>query len=843
MSGPLVSASAAFVAKNSRIQTFAIEQSLRIDGSAGARLTRTPSSSGNRRTFTLSMWFKRVVVTPSNHDFLFATNQSWFADYFHAKFENSDATLNLSDWPGGTSGTPRIGRKTLGAFRDYSAWTHYVVAIDTTDATAQNRARVYINGVEQTSFSYNTNPTQNAETTWNHTVIHTLGNFYDTGGTNSYNDKYLAEFYNVDGQQLDASSFGEFDDNGVWRPIKYTGTYGTNGFYLKFDPTAANGVGHDHSGNGHHFSTIGVTTSGTGTDVMSDTPTTNYCTWNPLTIRNGSGTMSLTEGNLKFGSTASTTYGSILATISPTSGKYYCELTFEGTKSSNYNRELFGIVPIANWQTNTRVDVQQILGSLVYESNGTSSLAHQGTGSVANTQSYGVAWDENSNIGIAIDFDTPSLSFYVDGSSQGTFPYSMTAGEAYAIFAVDWSNFVEISAFILNAGQRAFEYTPPAGFKALNTRTLPAPDIADGSDNFNTVLYTGNGADRNIDVADNSGNNWQPDLVWIKQRSGSATDHRLFDQVRGGGAVIRPNNTNAEQTASDDGIYFAYADGFNIDYGTNGANYNGSSQTYAAWNWLAGGSGSSNTDGSITSTVSANPTAGFSVVTYSGTSTDNDTIGHGLGVAPAMVIVKNRTSAANGSAGSHWLTRHQSIGMTGSGTSCQLFLNLPNGLLNNDHGTLITSGNNLLQIKASGSGIPYFHVGQSGQNYVAYCFAEIESYSKFGSYVGNGSDDGPFVALPFTPAFVMIKNTIGTQDWQIRDNQRLGYNPADRTLAPNDPRTENGASSSYAIDLLSNGFKIRGGLAAINGSGNTIVFAAFASSPFGGSGVSPATAR
>ena len=228
----------------------------------------------------------------------------------------------------------------------------------------------------------------------------------------------------------------------------------------------------------------------------------------------------------------------------------------------------------------------------------------------------------------------------------------------------------------------------------------------------------------------------------------------------------------------------------------------------------------------------ANASAGFSIVTYSGNSTNDATIGHGLGVSPEMIIVKNRTSASSGTAGSHWLTRHKAIGMTGSGTACQLYLNLTGQTYNNDHGTLITNGSTLLQIKA-GSGSPnYFHAGETGQDYVAYCFAPVTGYSSFGSFTGNGSADGPFVYTGFRPAFLIIKRTDAINHWYTYDNKREGYNPANEQLTANLSNAEYSSSAYPSHDFLSNGFKLTTTNVGRNASGGTYIYLAFAENPF-----------
>jgi hypothetical protein len=260
------------------------------------------------------------------------------------------------------------------------------------------------------------------------------------------------------------------------------------------------------------------------------------------------------------------------------------------------------------------------------------------------------------------------------------------------------------------------------------------------SDYFNTKLYTGTGSS-----LANTGVGFQPDLVWIKGRSG-ATEHVLTDSVRGVTKELSSNDTGAEETVAQ-GLTAFNSDGFTV--GTDGS-YNTSSATYASWNWKAGGTASSNTDGSITSSVSANTTSGFSIVSYSGTS-GNGTIGHGLDSAPKMVIVKALAS------GRDWMTYHKSVGATK-----YLFLNATDasasssGIWNDTDPT-----STVVHLGSSNS------VNGTGINYIAYCFAEKQGYSKFGSYTGNGSTDGTFVYTGFKPAWVMVKKTNGATNWRI----------------------------------------------------------------------------
>jgi hypothetical protein len=330
---------------------------------------------------------------------------------------------------------------------------------------------------------------------------------------------------------------------------------------------------------------------------------------------------------------------------------------------------------------------------------------------------------------------------------------------------------------------------------------------------FTAKTYTGTGATQSI-----SGLEFSPDLVWIKQRSG-VTWHNLYDVVRGTTKALASNDTGADDTRAT-GLTAFTSDGFTL--GTDN-NANGSSNTYVSWCWDANGAGVSNTNGSISSTVSANTTSGFSIVSYTGNGTVGATIGHSLGVTPKMIIVKNRTSVSD------WM-----VWFTGF-TSNQ-------GLNLNNSGATFTSANTFI----SSVGSSTFAIGNSSlvntntNTYIAYCFAEVKGFSKFGSYTGNGSADGTFVYTGFSPAFVICKSSSGAFSWVIKDSKRPSYNPASNYLYA---QSTNAEATDIAFDFLSNGFKTRATGSDTNGSGGTYIYMAFASNPFVTSGGIPVTAR
>ena len=340
--------------------------------------------------------------------------------------------------------------------------------------------------------------------------------------------------------------------------------------------------------------------------------------------------------------------------------------------------------------------------------------------------------------------------------------------------------------------------------------------INKGSSYFNTITYTGTGSSNSL-----TGVGFKPDWVWIKKRNG-AVGHRLYDAVRGVQNTLYSNSNDAEATGQTTTLTAFNSDGFTV---ISESGVNASGDTYVAWNWLGANTTVSNTSGTITSTVSANPTAGFSVGTYTGNSTSDATIGHGLGVAPNMVIVKNRSGTDNWQV--YW----------NDGTERNGFLNLTNAF------------NTPASTSIWGTNVPtssVFYVGNdtatnTSNNYVFYAFTSIKGFSKFGSYTGNGSDNGPFVYTGFKPAYIMVKETGNVNSWRILDNKRSPINVMNKPLFANLDNAE--GTSAHDTDFLSNGFKIRINDTNMNRSGGTFIYMAFAENPFVSSTLIPTTAR
>ena len=764
---------------------YEIDNSARLD--TNSYYTRTPSSASNRTTWTWSGWVK---MPPASSQYTLFFAEPAVTDYAGIII-TAGSQLQLINRP--TTGVNASLISTQ-VFRDPSAWYHLVGVWDTTNSTQADRVRLYVNGERVTSFSTSTLPAQNAVSAINSTGLHVIGaTVVASSGANNFYNGYITEVNFVDGQALDPTSFGEFK-SGVWIPKSYSGTYGTNGFYLDFATRATDPI--DASGNGNNWGSVNVVS----TDWMLDSPTNNFPTLNPLY----GPLITYSEGNLRF------YYGGAYAGTAPT--------MYTGKNQKYYSEELIvalggdkGIAVIAD------NEVESI--GWIYNGNTYGSLA---AGFVMPSYTTG------DIIGYAVDGTTNQVQFYKNGVAAGSAwqfstakPISFRTHTGYMYGGSDCiANFGQDSSFAGNKtaqgntdanGIGDFYYAPPAGYLALCTANLPDPAIDPAQDDvpadyFNTVLYTATGND-NLAI---TGVGFQPDFTWIKSRS-SAYSHNVYDAVRGVSKRLQTNLTNAESSPIS-GVKSFDADGFTLGNDTNDTNFT-SGVTYASWNWLAGNGTVSNTDGTIASTVSANQKAGFSIVAYTGNSIAGATVGHGLTQAPDVLIVKNRS----GSYG--WLVYNSALTYI-----YYMTLNTFNAASSGGNVWNTDPTNDVFYLNT------FPEVNSTSNNYIAYCFHSVEGFSKFGSYIGNGSTDGPFVYTGFRPAFVLLKNaSTGNTDWSLYDSARETYNTVDQYLIPNKSNAE-ASPSAEALDLTSNGFKVRGSWVGMNS--NTIIYMAFAEMPF-----------
>jgi hypothetical protein len=446
---------------------YQIERSLRFNSADDAYLTRTPAGAGNRKTWTWSSWIKlgRLANAFENQDTIF---NAYTDDNNRASIIFQDNAENKFDFFSMTGGSVNARLTTTQAFRDFSAWYHVIVAVDTTQATNTDRLKMYVNGVQVTAFSTATYPSQNTDLQINTASAHDIGASRFSGSVGPYYyDGLMTEVHFVDGQQLSPTDFGEFNsDTGVWQPIEYTGTYGTNGFYLDFaDNSSTTTLGYDAAGS-NDWSTSGFSvTAGAGNDSLVDSPTRygtdtgaggevrgNYATWNPLDTRGGAVPI---DGNLNPGVDNSK---GVRGTVGVTSGKWYWEFTLV-TASTDY------AIGISN---------QNPFGT--YVGSNTDSVGYVAAGgevlrNASVIQTYG-AWNTSGKVvGFALDQDAATLQLFVDGVSQGAaFSHSL-AGTIFPM--INFGTGYGTPTGAINFGQRPFAFSAPSGFKALVTTNLP----------------------------------------------------------------------------------------------------------------------------------------------------------------------------------------------------------------------------------------------------------------------------------------------------------------------------------------------------------------------------------
>ena len=542
---------------------------------------------------------------------------------------------------------------------------------------------------------------------------------------------------------------------------------------------------------------------------MIDSPTSfagssygvgNYAVLNPLN-KIGSN-ITITNGNLS-SSNGSTSHQAAFSSIAlPTSGSFYAE--FYSTSSSLSGGLGFGFANIAlptlggtgEWSAYWNASLNLFVNG-VQTAYGTQNISSGDVIKLAFNSSNGYAWvGLNSN--------------WIDSSGGTTGNPATNTNPTFTISVSGFNLAFLVREYATSAnanfGQQPFSYTPPSGYKSLCTYNLPTPTVPNGANYMAATLYTGNGATQSISNAVN-GVIFQPDLVWLKDRS-NAYNHALQDSVRGALKVLSSSVTDAEYTETN-GMNAFLSNGFSF----NGDGYyrvNTNGNTFVGWQWKAGGTAVTNTSGSITSSVSANTTAGFSVVTYTGTGSAA-TVGHGLGVAPSFIINKGRSNVSG------WNVYHSALGGTqyillestqAAATNSYVFNNT------NPTSTVFSAG---------------LYISGSSVTYVTYCFAAIAGYSAFGSYTGNGSADGTFVYCGFRPRWIMVKSSSNSYSWFIYDSARDTYNVAQNFLIANGSQAE---AQDVGVDLLSNGFKWRGSDPSFNGSGYTYIYAAFAENPF-----------
>lgn len=706
-----------------------IATSGRFRTEASGYMARTFASAGNRHTWTWSGWVKRV---PGGTQSIFSAGVGAGGDFVYF---NSDHTLRIYFSGSNYKVTRRL-------FTDSADWMHVVVSVDTTLATADDRYRIFVDGVRITDFTTNTNPSLNQLGHVNNAGVHELGRYHYNACCTM--NGYMSDVHFIDGQGLDASAFGQFNSHGVWVPKVYAGGFGTNGFRLAFGNSAA--MGADTSGNGNNWTVNNIAAS----DQVTDTPSENFLTMNPL---DKSSAMNLSSGNLQVVGSAGDTL--VRATSGVSSGKWY----FETTAVVLGTRGKIGIagsdVPLSSLTSCGAAEYTFLFW--------TGNKCGAGGGNIA----YGSVIGTGDVVQTAVDLDEGKIWFGVNGSwfasgnpAVGTnAAFSGISGRFSPYFFENAGSSFTQAAF--NFGQRPFVHSPPAGFRAMSTAHISSTAFV-------------------------------PDLAIIKRRD-AAGGWGWYDRLRGATLELDSSSTGV-QSVQANGLLSFQAGGFTLG---SLAKLNTSGGSFVAYLLKRG------------------VTPGFDILSFAmGNGEGNTTRPHGLGVAPAMVIIKNLQIS------DHFYVYHKELA-----NPVRSYVPLSGTGAATDSGTDVWPGMNNTNLGLRSSSF----TTAANQNLVAYLFAEVPGFSKFGRYTGNGSMDGPFVHTGFRPAFLMVKRVDSTENWIIKDGLRLGHNPRNDSLYPN---LTSGEFNDSQVDLLANGFKWRNINAGGNVSGGTYIYAAFAEAPF-----------
>ena len=784
------------ITTDSAIGGTVIEKSLRFrHGRTNCVMTRTSETASS--TYTFSAWVKHQKL--DDYKYIFSSGNAGLAFYG----TSSSNSLYIYDGSSLTTSTPYI--------RDTNSWYHIVMKMSSGTVYTYINGAVAHNGIGGFSLNTGGNSTK-------------IGDY----STDHEFEGYVADVHLVDGQALDPTAFAYTEDQtGIWRPKRYTGTYGTSGFHLEFkDNSSTAAFGKDTSGNGNDFTTSGFIVG----DSVPDSPTNNF------TLLSRSNAMTgIRLAGLKFQNFNDSGGAQVAVQADrtiPNTGTWYWEIRWLGGSYTRY----WGITRRLNNHTGVYYDNS---GGVRYDMNSGKGYRH--TGGSATEVFTGGFTGYNDNVtrilGMTVDMDQMVAKYYMnnsfvcsisipelpnDGKGDYVFSWVSTNGGSSTSLN-DRFNFGQDSSFVGAVtnqyktdanGIGDFYYTPPDNALALCTQNIP-PNLTskngmiDPKKHFDTLLYTGNGATSGHKI---TGLKFAPDFVWIKNRS-LTYDHHLYDTIRGVGNWIESNQTDIEASGTHmDGFLH---NGFSVGNGVNSnrTNYNGNN--YAAWCWKAGGGYVTNNDGSVTSQVSANKDAGFSIVTYSGSNDSTVTFGHGLDSAPEMVLIKRRNNA-NG-----WRVYHHSIGLG-------KYISLSN------NAAAVTSAQDFASVSTTTFGVKggYNPVSINGGTYVAYCWHSVPGYSKFGIYRGNGQHgNNSFVDCGFKPAFVLYKAHTRVDDWGMHDNKRDTVNPVKRFLYPNDTYAEWTGGTNDHMDFYSTGFKVQNLGSMIGGSSQKYIFMAFASHP------------
>ena len=751
------------------------------------KLSKTPGSNGNRKTFTISVWYKPTDLG-TDRSIMAADTSASGDDYAMLKLNDAN---KLWFYSGTAGGGDVISTRT---FEDSSKFYHFLVAVDTTQSTASNRVKFYVDGDLITSLDTASYPSQDGDLNFNSTSYPmAVGSFNSL--TSICVGGHLAEFNFVDGTALTPSTFGLTDTStGRWIPKSLTGiTYGTNGFRMQFANSAGQTIGDDTSGNGNDYAVSNLA----ATDIVTDSPTQNFATFDPLDSGNNAGatpgTATLAEGGTRITAGSNPSNWDQYRTSKPlTSGKWYVEVTITSFNTST----ILGVVSRN----------QNIKGGGWYSDQATGWSYDAANGKVENNNSgyltYGSARSQGHVVGIAVDLDNGKLWF----SEQGTYPNSGNpatgANPAFSnleLAVLDGGLcFTEVRGYSghndWNFGQRSYAHTPPTGFSAVQQDNYPE------TGDFSFI----------------------PDLVWTKNRD-QTDDPTFYDSSRGVKNRLRTNSTDGEDVTSD-GLQKFLQGGYQTE---DDVAQNSIAESYVSWMWKAGGgTTSANTDGvgaTRACTIQKNTDAGFSIVEWTGGGSAA-TIEHGLGAVPQFMFYKRKSADGDG-----WIVYHHKMAADPSLGSFQM---QTAGQFSDD-ATLWNDTAPTAQLATIGS----YGMGNTEKR-VGFFWTGVEGFSKFGVYEGTSNAVGTYVYTGFKPALVMVKAVDANQGWVVFDNARYPSNPNKGVVYWHISNVERVGTEN--MDFLSNGFKCRDDDADMNAA--TIMYAAWAEHPFVGNGTNPATA-
>ena len=841
-------AAAAASAGGDNFYSHQIANSVRNSASQDGTLKFTAGTPTSGTTFTMSYWVKRYDnETDSGKLNIFVTGTGG-GTYVFWGFKNNNFQ---AEFTGGTYGDTRL--ITDAVYRDTSAWYHHVMRFDSTQASASNRLRLYVNGVEPSYSSATVQSAISQDEDWDFInesgVVQAFGGLSGKGHGTEGADLQMAEIVFCDGQSYGPDSFGE-TKNGVWIPKDPSGlTFGNNGYYLKFE--SSSDLGNDSSGNNNDFTAANLATH----DQMLDSPTFNsdsnggnFATMNPLS--NGSNPV-LGEGNLMMDSFNGSDISGSLANFAlpPSSGKWYFEC-FINAPNSGDNYPFIGLTATTYSQSATMGVSQRDLS--INLGTGGSEKNETYVGSITTDFTGVSAYADNTVCGVFVDMDARKLWYAKDGvftnsgnPQNGTNPnYAWTNNVPLLPHFVSFGSYGADS--VLNFGQEGtfagnvtaggnadvtgygnFKYDP-GDYKALCAGNLPVADEINPSETsddypqklFGTLQYTGNGSERTIDTT------FQVDKSWARSTI-QGQNWYVLDTNRG---YFGASSNNLYWKLNDKGAQATFPQyNFKAQSGsditiTDGTWLNSGGHTQQMWNWrLAGGTTSTNTQGDVNSTVQVDPSGCFSIATYRGglTGAGSVNVGHGLSKAPSFIIFKGYDNLAGGD-GQNW------IGSDGL-TSWNYFI-----AIDSNSAQVDKSGNGSMSAPTS----TVFSVnntdglGSGTIDNIAYSFADCEGYIKSGKYIGNANADGTFIYLGFKPAFFWILHAASGDDPQVWDTSNGSYNPMTKTLSThnNSAQVDN---TNRSVDFLSNGVKIRSSNSNVNSSNAAgIIYLAMAHNPF-----------